>query len=196
MLDIPGQKPIFSLGKWEGVIRSGLPSSAGTLVSHKLTLMEAIASCFGLMLDIEAIKNKSVRIVTDNLGLFFSYKNGHSTCLLTQTVTKAIFTISRALNAQVEIVHRPRCSDSFTSAADLLSKQEPWRAAEMVGGFREEPGYACRTLAYWARDPVPERCLGTAICQELKAFSELLDWDYEWEDSYSHLIVFGNSWNK
>ena len=30
---------------------------------------------------------------------------------------------------------------------------------------------------------------------ELKAFSELLDCEYEWEDSYSNL-TYGNSWNK
>ena len=67
---------------------------------------------------------------------------------------------------------------------------------QTVGRLRKEPGYAYRTLAYWARDPVPERCLGTAIYQELRSFSELLDWEYEWEDSYSNLTVYGNSWNK
>ena len=194
ILQVPGQKPIFSLGKWEGVIRSGKPSSVGVIVSNKMTLLESMASLFGLMLDIEFIKNKSVRIVTDNLGLYYSYRNGHSTCLLTQSVTKAIASISRALNAQVEIVHKLRCSDNFSTAADLLSKQKPWEAAEMVGGFRQEPGYASRTLAFWARDPVPERCLGTAIIKELSAFSELLDWEYEWEDSYSNLVVNSNSW--
>ena len=63
-----------------------------------------------------------------------------------------------------------------------------------MGGFRQEPGYASSTLAFWARDPVPERCLGTAIIKELSAFSELLDWEYEWEDSYSNLVVNSNSW--
>ena len=196
LLIIPGQKPVFCLGRWEGVIRSGKPSSAGKVVSNKMTLLEAIASFFGLLLDVEAVKNKSIRIVTDNLGFAFSFRNGHSTCLLTQTISKAIASVSKAINAQVEVVHRPRCSDNFTTCVDLLSKQKPWEAAELVGGFREEPGYACRTLAYWARDPVPERCLGTAICQEMRAFTELLDWEYEWEDSYSNLIVYGNSWNK
>ena len=67
---------------------------------------------------------------------------------------------------------------------------------QTVGRLRKEPGYAYRTLVYWARDPVPERCLGTAIYQELRSFSELLNWEYEWEDSYSNLPVYGNSWNK
>ena len=194
ILEVPGLKPIFSLGKWEGVIRSGKPSSAGTVVSNKMTLLESMASFFGLMLDVELIKNKSVRIITDNLGFYYSYLNGHSTCLLTQSVTKAMVTVARALNAQVEVVHKPRCSDKFSTAADMLSKQNPWEAADLVGGFRQDPGYACRTLAFWARDPVPERCLGTAICQELGAFSELLDWEYEWEDSYLNLVVHSNSY--
>ncbi len=79
--------------------------------------------------------NRIIRIVTDNIGL--SYRNGHSTCLLTQTVSKAIYSVSSAFNAQVEIVHKPRCSDSFSTAADSLSKQRPWEAAEMVGGRLE-----------------------------------------------------------
>ena len=157
-------------------------------MSTNMTTLEAIAGLLALTMDPDRVRNKSVCLVTDNVAFTYAWKAGHSRDPYTYTVCKAIETVSRALNARLEIRHQKRCSDTPTTAADLMSRGRTMDIFEAVGS--SSPcmlGWVSKVLCRWLSDPKPTRILGTKIVHEMAMFTQVLSLEVEWEDELAML---------
>lgn len=125
--------------------------------------------------------------MTDNIGVAAGYGSASSTCLLSHTVIKALWDVSRALNITLSVCWQRRCSDEMTVLVDQLSKSDH----SLTRAFHSSKmGYVSRTLSDFMKNPRPERCLGVAIVKELSSWMETLDCHVEWRDSYEHLVRY------
>ena len=112
---------------------------------------------------------------------------GHSRDVYTYSVLLAVRAVARALNARVEYVKVPRCSDKFSIVADALSQGEVKLAKEILGEYTY--GQYSSTLMKWLCDPVPTRVLGQAIVKELSEKYEVIDLEAEWSFEVDRLVA-------
>ena len=83
---------------------------------------------------------------------------GHSRDVYTYSILLAVRAVARALNARVEYVKVPRCSDKFSIVADALSQGQVEYAKSLLGEYAY--GQYSSTLMKWLCDPVLTRVLG------------------------------------
>ena len=188
LMEVEGET-IYGLGSWRGQLRKR-KTWGNSKVS--LTFLEALASLAGLLLAPDRIRGRSVRMVTDNIGVHISYSKASSGNLLVYSAIKALHDVASALSVNLEILWQRRCSDRGSSAADHLSKRRTAEAAKEMGGL-DRLGYKSRVLDAYIRNPSVERCLGLAIAQELGTFTETLEWDVEPVTSFRHLMTATNT---
>ena len=112
---------------------------------------------------------------------------GHSRDVYTYSILLAVRAVARALNARVEYVKVPRCSDKFSIVADALSQGQVEYAKELLGEYAY--GQYSSTLMKWLCDPVPTRVLGQAIVKELSEKYEVIELDTEWEFEVDKLVA-------
>ena len=174
---------IYGMGAWRGQLRKRKNWDDNPV---SLTFLEALASLAGLLLAPDKVRGRSVRIITDNIGVFIAYSKASSSNLLVYSATKALHDVASALGVNLEISWQQRCSDRGSRAADHLSKRRTVLAAKEMGGL-DRMGYESSVLNSYIRNPAVERCLGLAIAQELGTFSETLVWDVEPETSFGNL---------
>ena len=173
---------------WPEYLDKSRAAPSGAMMSTNMTTLEAIAGLLALTMDPDRVRNKSVCLVTDNVAFTYAWKAGHSRDPYTYTVCKAIETVSRALNARLEIRHQKRCSDTPTTAADLMSRGRTMDIFEAVGS--SSPcmlGWVSKVLCRWLSDPKPTRILGTKIVHEMAMFTQVLSLEVEWEDELAML---------
>lgn len=125
--------------------------------------------------------------MTDNIGVVIGWRKGSSSCLYAHSVIKALHDVAAGLNIHLTVVWRRRCSDPLSVVADELSKSS---SSQIMENMEAQPGYISRTLIAFMRNPRPERCLGTAILEELSSWMEILQTQVEWKDSFGHLVRY------
>ena len=173
---------IFTMIPYGDMIRYNAANRVGVKLASKLTFLEACAGLLLLCSDPDTLRNRSLVIRTDNMGLVWCWKKGNSKCLYTYTVCHAMDTVARSMGVKLDVQKVARCSNRGSVTADLLSKgmiQEAW---EVMEDCRAEPGYVPLTLVSWMEDPVPCRTLGGAIVKELATRFDVLDMEAEWND--------------
>ena len=172
---------------WPEFVNNNTRAASGATMGTNLTTLEAIAGLLAMTMDPDRVRNQSVCLTTDNMAFFLAWKCGHSRDPYTYTVCKALETVSRALNARLEVRHQRRCSDVQTIAADLMSRG---RTADIFNSLGSTPcglGWVSRVLCRWIGDPKPTRILGTKIVAELATFTPVLSLEVEWEDELNAL---------
>ena len=158
----------YTVWPWPELIRYSLHNSLGHCFAHKLTFLEGCASLFLLLSVSDVVPNMPVRLFVDNAGSVWAFRKGHSKDLYTYTVVKAIYSVARALNVDLEIIKVRRCSVPGAVVADLLSKGKVPEGLDMMGGNTvADMGFISRVFLKFLEDPVPDRALGFKIVEEM-----------------------------
>ena len=155
-------------GKWPPLIQTNMKDNSGNKFARKLTMLEGVAALAILCARPDLIRNRAVRILTDNRGLAMAYKKAHSRDPFTYSVMLAIKDVAKYMNTQLAITWTPRCSSPGEQVADMLSKAKFVEAAETAGC----PVNLCkvpRTLLKWLEAPRVSRLLGLAILDEMES---------------------------
>ena len=177
---------VYSYCMYPDLIRLGIPTRMGHLLSNKLTFLEGSAALLGMTMCPELLLNNTIYIYSDNAGLVQAYEKGSCRCMYTYSILLAIRALARSLNSKVIIVKIKRCSESFSTMADLLSKGLLSEAKELMED--SVCGNHSSTFVNWLSDPVPTRGLGLAIITELKEKLRLPVFETEWEEDYIPLV--------
>ena len=143
----------------------------GQRLGKMTTFLESLAMLAAIIMCPDSVRNGSVRLVTDNSGLYCGYKAGYSRCQWTYTVLKAVATVATALNIRLEVVHRKRCSDPGTLAADSVSRSLISKAMDQLGSKSLREGFVSSSLEFWMANPIPTRFLGKNFNRDKTLFS-------------------------
>ena len=154
-------------GCWPPLIQSNKKDQFGNKFARKLTMLEGVAALAILCAEPGLVRNRAVRILTDNRGLAMAFSKAHSRDKFTYSVMLAIKDIAKYLNIQLAITWTPRCSSPGELVADMLSKakfEEASKTAERPVNLSRVP----RTLLRWLEAPRVTRLLGMAILEEFE----------------------------
>ena len=181
---------VFSFCLYPDIIRLGIPTRLGHLLSNKLTFLESCAALLGITMCPELLFNNTIYIYSDNAGLVNAFQKGNCRCMYTYSVILAIRAIARSLNSKVNIVKIRRCSNNLSTTADLLSKGKLNEALELM----EDGVYGKYSSSFisWLSNPFPTRGLGMAIIMEMKKRINIPVFETEWEEEYIPLVKINN----
>ena len=163
---------------WPDNIQQGKRTGLGVTLDHKLTTLEGVAALFGLVMDPNLVKMKTVTVWTDNAGLVWAVRNKSSRCPYAYTVSKALVDVAAGLDVLLYVRKTPRCSGRAEMSADALSKSDFKRFKENCRHRRSRQGFVSTVLQEWLMDPVPTRQLGADLLLEMESRgTQVLWWD-------------------
>ena len=180
---------VFVCHFWPESIR-GPDSVTGMDFSNKLFMLEAVAILAGIIADTAKLRNRMVRVYTDNSACVAGFKKRHSHELLGWTALKAAKDVADGLNASLAVEKIRRCSCVGATAADSLSKGNLSEALFYMEQAEPNPGYTSRTLLKWLGNPIPTRVLGLAILVELRRAGFLVLIDFEVSEEILALVAY------
>ena len=182
---------------WSYRIRTNMKNEDGDKLASKLSMLEAAAGLATVAANPDLVRNRNVRVNTDNIGFCDSYNKGSSNCPYTYTICKALFHVCEALNAEVIVRWTPRVSGPGETVADHLSKgkfKEAFAVSfdeDTRANFTANPSYIPRTLISWLENPVKSRLLGQAIIEEMADYTQVLRRGVEIQAAVEGLVVKG-----
>ena len=112
------------------------------------------------------VRGSALRLWVDNAGSVAIWRKGYcSSCLLCNTIVKAMATVAAALGTAVDLVKIRRCSNAGAVIADQLSKGELATAEAHGQPLQQEPARLDGPLLVWLQNPVVFvlYCLLTAV---------------------------------
>ena len=173
---------------WSYNIRTNKKDSLDNRFARKLSMLEAVAALATVCAHPDHIRNKNIRVASDNIGFVMATRKGNSTCKFTLTVIMALQHVTKALNTGLEVVKTPRTSGPGERVADHLSKGKFSEAFKEADSFQTGPSFIPRTLVNWLEEPIETRLLGQAIIDEMSAYTEVLRWGLERADNVKTLV--------
>lgn len=147
--------------------------------NRTLTWLEALAAFNTIFSVADLVAGKRVKLITDNKGVYHAFRKGHSSCDNVYTVILGIKRFVASLDVSLCVEWRPRCSDSGSVAADMLSKGLFYHACNELGVVNPRVGRYSHTLACYTINPQVSRVLGQAVSLEAAEFTETLPTGYE-----------------
>ena len=118
-------------------------------------------------------QNTEMVAYVDNQGSVDIWRKGFSTsCFYSYTIAKAIYEVSKGINARVHIQKIRRCSDTWSVAADALSKADFKLFRTIMPDHNLTMCWVPRTILKWLQDPVVDMDLGYKILLELKGMGQ------------------------
>ena len=110
----------------------------------------------------------------DNVGSVVWWGKGWSGCKLGNTVIRAPYKLTRALNCELVLEHIHRCSNQESRTVDAISKSD-WAAMRL--NMRQADRWPRRVpcaLMAWVLDPRPAEGLGDDIISEMARSTTML----------------------
>ena len=164
---------------WSWAINSGAAKVEGKKVARKLAALELIGPLIVLSAGHKFVRGGALRLWVDNAGSVAIWRKGYcSSCLLCNTIVKAMATVAAALGTAVDLVKIRRCSNAGAVIADQLSKGELATAcatAETHGQpLQQEPARLDGPLLVWLQNPVVDDELGAKILRHLAQQTDIL----------------------
>ena len=175
-----GKQTVWVSMKWPSWITKGNKNNLGDSFNRKLTTLEGLGCLIMICSAPELLKNRTIRIHCDNIGMVFAYRKKRSTCKYVSTITKAIHDVVSSLNARVDLVKARRCSSKLEVVADLLSKSKIDEAEELVELPSDRRRGVPATISKWLMNPFPSRSFGWRIAEELDRRVGVLMWEKPW----------------
>ena len=168
---------------WSQEVNSGSARIDGRKVSRKLSALELVGPLICLATLTEQFRHQPVKIFVDNSGSVGIWKKGYSNnCPLSNTIVKAMGTISAGIGCRLDIVKVTRCSDHGPILADLLSKarfQQFRSHAENAGWqLQTDPLRIPGALVHWLHSPVPDADLGHRILCDIASNVRILGYSH------------------
>ena len=123
----------------------------------------------------ERFRNKQAIAYVDNVGSVIWWGKGWArSCELGNTVIRALYLLTKALNCELELEHIHRCSNREARAVDAISKSD-WNAMRLdMWQVDRFPRRTPATLVAWMNDPKPTRSLGENIISEMARTNTML----------------------
>ena len=165
IIDI-NNKPVWVSMKWPSWITKGSKNQLGDTFNRKLTTLEGLGCLIMICSAPDLLKNSTIRIHCDNIGMIYAYKKRRSTCGYVSSVSKAINDVALSLNSRIDLVKARRCSSKMEVVADLLSKSKIKEAMELVELEEENRREVPTSITKWLMNPFPTRNLGWRIVEE------------------------------
>ena len=173
---------------WSYNIRTNRKDSQGNRFARKLSMLEAVAALATVCTHPDHIRNKNIRVASDNIGFVMATRKGNSTCKFTLTIIMALQHVTKALNTGLQVVKTPRTSGPGERVADHLSKGKFPEAFMEAESFQPATSFIPRTLVNWLEKPIETRLLGQAIIEEMSSYTEVLRWSMERTDNVMALV--------
>ena len=165
---------------WSELIRTNRKNRDGVAFARKLSTLEAVAALGLLASEPALLKNKAVRIFSDNQGFVTAYRKAYTPDPYLMTAVMAINNVARGLNINLDVQWSPRRSGVGEEIADDLSKGKLLGLADRVKTrMRTNPSYIPKTLVTWLEHPTASRVLGQAMLDEMSHYVEVLRWNLE-----------------
>ena len=165
---------------WSELIRTNRKNRDGVAFARKLSTLEAVAALGLLASEPALLKNKAIRIFSDNQGFVTAHKKSYTPDPYLMTAVMAINNVARGLNINLDVQWSPRRSGVGEEIADDLSKGKILGLADRVGTeMRTNPSFIPKTLVTWLEHPTASRVLGQAMLDEMSHYVEVLRWNLE-----------------
>ena len=157
---------------WSRAINFGRASSSNRKLSQAMSALELVGPLLVLSSGYSFCKNKPINIWVDNAASVYIWKKGYSnSCALSTTLVIAISKVATGLGCSVDLSKITRCSTTFATLADHLSKasfSQFWSLAkEHHLNLPLAPAWVPPSLLKWIENPVEDDTLGDKILSDL-----------------------------
>lgn len=166
---IMGPPPNWSFLMWGSVINDGHKDEKGRYLGRKLTFLESLPVLSTLASMPDLIQGNAAIFHVDNAGSVACFQRGHSKDPLTQTVIRAVYLVAASLNAQIEVVKVPRCSDRGSVLADLVSKGNCSLFRQEAPEYSYQPRLVSQAIVDFIGNPKVDRYLGCKVLQDIQS---------------------------
>ena len=157
---------------WSRAINFGRATSANRSLSRAMSALELVGPLLVLSSGFTYCKNKPIKIWVDNAASVFIWKKGYSnSCPLSTTLVVAISRVAAGLGCHVDLHKITRCSNTFATLADHLSKasfSKFWSLANHSNlNLPTDPAWVPPLLLSWINNPQEDDNLGDKILTDL-----------------------------
>ena len=157
---------------WSKAINFGRATSSNRKLNRAMSALELVGPLLAVSSGFSFCKNRPINIWVDNSASVFIWKKGYSnSCALSTTLVIAISTVAAGLGCSVDLNKITRCSTSFATLADHLSKasfSQFWSLArEQHLDLPLGPAWVPASLLKWIDNPVEDDNLGDKILSDL-----------------------------
>ena len=157
---------------WSRAINFGRATSANRSLSRAMSALELVGPLLVLSSGYAFCKNNPIKIWVDNAASVFIWKKGYSnSCPLSTTLVVAIARVAAGLGCAVDLCKISRCSNTFATLADHLSKasfSKFWSLATLSRlSLPVDPAWVPPSLLSWINNPIEDDSLGDKILTDL-----------------------------
>ena len=138
---------------------------------YKMSMMELVGWTLVVTCFPREIMNRAVVVQIDNEGTICHIRKGYDAkCVVTSSLLRATYEVSRGLNAEAYARKVSRCSARGPVLADMLSKEsdkfvEMWMEEE---GVEPWPRDIPPALKWWLQHPGEDNELGRKILKHMR----------------------------
>ena len=159
---------------WSRAINMGRATSSKRKLSRAMSALELVGPLLILSSGHSWCKNRPVKIWVDNAASVFIWQKGYSTsCALSTTLVIAISKLAAGLGCAVDICKITRCSNTFATLADHLSKANFNQFRSLANQHNIplpiEPAWIPPSLLKWIENPKEDDKLGDNILSDLSS---------------------------
>ena len=159
---------------WGDAINTGKPTGDGRRFDRVMSALELVGPLLALSAAARHLQGKPVRFWVDNAASVFIFNKGYSSsCHISAALATALAQVAAALGCQLEVVKITRCSESYSSMADALSKGDFVRFRSLATALPDlalpvNPLPVPASILRWVARPSADWDLGDSIIRELR----------------------------
>ncbi len=153
---------------WPKVFLKEARDDKGAYYSSKTTTLEAIGMLLSFLTKPKSLKGKHVVFRIDNVAVVYGWENKQVKNDMSSTIVlRAVHLMAAYLGTYVHFQHIPRCSSSFSTLADHLSRKSTTsiEASDMLNGVPDSRVNS--SLMHWLRNPGQDWDLPNKLLNEV-----------------------------
>jgi hypothetical protein len=166
---IQGQKvELYSILCWPMEFLNNARDSNGCYYGSKTTTLEAMGVLIPFIVFPRELCGKSIVFHVDNIAVAYGWSNGAVKFdVMASIILRAVHLAACYLGVTVYVKHIPRCSDSWASLADRLSRKSTTTREDRWVLREARRGEVSGSLVRWLDNPVEDWRLPNVILAEI-----------------------------